>query len=181
MERTRHGQSGVTLIVTLIFLAMFMLMALTIVNSGLVNVKVAANQQHTVEARDAAQQAVEKVISQDFTSAPASAAVALPVDLNADGKADYTAQVAAPACTSALPIKNTQLDLNDANDVSCFVGSGSQNTGILTGSTSGAGSSLCESTQWDVASTVTDAAVTNAAVTVHQGIGVRVPAPAVCP
>lgn len=181
MKFFRRSQSGVTLIVTLIFLAMFMLITLAVVNSGLTNVKVAANQQHTVEARNAAQQAVEQVISQDFTAAPASAAAAVPVDVNADGKADYTAQVAAPACISALPIKNTQLNLNDPNDVSCFVGSGSQNTGILTGSTSTAGSSLCESTQWDVASTVNDAGVTNAAVTVHQGIGVRVPAPAVCP
>ncbi|KWR89997.1 pilus assembly PilX N-terminal domain-containing protein [Cupriavidus sp. IDO] len=181
MKRTRHKQAGVTLIVTLIFLAMFMLIALAIVNSGLINVKVVANQQHTVEARDVAQQSIEQVISNDFTSAPASAAVALPVDVNADGKADYVAQVAAPACTSALPLKNTQLDLNDAGDVSCFIGSGSQNTGIITASTKDAGNSLCNATQWDVAATVNDSGVTNAAVTVHQGIGVRMPAGSVCP
>jgi hypothetical protein len=46
----------------------------------------------------------------------------------------------------------------------------------------GAGNSLCANTQWDVAATVTDATAntTNATVTVHQGVGQRVPIGTTC-
>ncbi|WP_354685726.1 pilus assembly PilX N-terminal domain-containing protein [Cupriavidus necator] len=179
-RQLRRRQTGVTLVVTLVFMVLFLLIAVAMVNSGLVNVKVAANQQHTAEARDVAQQAVEQVISNDFTKAPAAVAVPVPVDVSGDGKADYVAQVAQPDCLASKPMKNVELDLNDADDVSCLIGSGVQNTGIVT-ATNNAGNSLCNATQWDVAATVNDAANTGTVATVHQGVSVRMPTGSVCP
>ncbi|WP_455279350.1 pilus assembly PilX family protein [Cupriavidus necator] len=176
-RQLRRRQTGVTLVVTLVFMVLFLLIAVAMVNSGLVNVKVAANQQHTAEARDVAQQAIEQVISNDFTKAPA--AVAVPVDVSGDTKADYVAQVA-PECLASKPMKNVELDLNDADDVSCLIGSGVQNTGIVT-ATNNAGNSLCNATQWDVAATVNDAANTGTVATVHQGVSVRMPTGSACP
>jgi Tfp pilus assembly protein PilX len=177
-RQLRRRQAGITLVVTLVFLVLFLLIAVAMVNSGLINVKVAANQQHAVEARDVAQQAIEQVISNDFTKAPA--AVAVPVDVSGDSKADYVAQVAQPACVASKPMKNVELDLSDADDVSCMIGSGVQNTGIVTAGNN-AGNSLCNATQWDVAATVNDADNTGTVATVHQGVSVRMPTGSVCP
>ncbi len=180
MHRTRRRQSGATLLITMIFVVIFLLLVISLVSSGIVNTKVAANQQHNVEAVSAAQQGIEQVISQDFTAAPASANV--PVDVNGDGKTDYTAQVAAPVCQNSTAITNAQLDVNNADDVSCFVGNGNNNTGIIDTSGNGGGNSLCNATQWDVSATVNDTSgTTNANATLHQGIAVRVPYGTACP
>lgn len=123
--RQSARQSGVTLVVTLIFLAIFMGIVVMMMNSGVINTKIAANQQYGLEARSAAQQGIEQVISVDFTSNPVATNV--PVDVNGDGKTDYTAQVAAPTCLATKQISNTQLTLdptnpNFATDSSCFGG-----------------------------------------------------------
>lgn len=107
MRRLSARQSGVTLVVTLIFLAMFMGIVVMIMNSSVINTKIAANQQYGVEARGAAQQGIEQVISQDFTANPVATSV--PVDVNGDGTPDYTAQVAAPVCKATKQIADTQL------------------------------------------------------------------------
>ncbi|MGO4304470.1 pilus assembly PilX family protein [Cupriavidus sp. RAF12] len=179
MQRTRRQQSGTTLLVTLVFLVIFLLMTISLVNSGVVNTKITANQQHGVEAKNAAQQGIEQVISQNFTANPVAASV--PVDVNGDGTADYTAQVAAPVCETSKPIKNIELDETSADDVSCFVGGGNNNTGILPPSGGGGGNSLCNATQWDVRASVNDSGTTAATATLHQGVAVRVPYGTACP
>ncbi len=185
MTRMQRRQSGATLVVTLIFLAVFLILTIAIINSSVVNTKVAANQQHTVEARNAAQQGIEQVISQNFTINPAAAAANVPVDVNGDGTTDYVAQVSTPVCETSKQVMNTELDVTNADDISCFVGNGNQNTGLLTGSGgsggSGGGGSLCAATQWDVQANVNDSAGTAANVTLHQGVAVRVLAGTPCP
>lgn len=181
MTRHQRRQSGATLVVTLIFLAIFLILTMAVVNSSVVNTKVAANQQHAVEARNAAQQGIEQVISQNFTANPAAAATNVSVDVNGDGTADYVAQVTTPVCEASKPIMNTDLDTSNAEDVSCFVGNGNQNTGMLTASGGGGGNSLCNATQWDVAATVNDSTGTAANTTLHQGVAVRVPMGTACP
>lgn len=180
MSPIRRRQDGATLLITLVFLVVFLLLTISLVGSSVVNTKVTANQQYTVEARHAAQQGIEKVISQDFTAAPVAQAVA--IDVTGDGKPDYTAQVAAPICQTSKPVKNIELDETNADDVTCYVGNGNGNTGIVqAGSGGGGGNSLCNATQWDVAATVDDTAVTSARATLHQGIAVRVPYGTACP
>ena len=44
--RQSARQSGVTLVVTLIFLAIFMGIVVMMMNSGVINTKIAANQQY---------------------------------------------------------------------------------------------------------------------------------------
>ncbi|AOY91689.1 pilus assembly protein [Cupriavidus sp. USMAA2-4] len=178
-QHKQAREQGMTLVVTLIFMVIFLLLVISLIHSSVVNVKVAGNQQHTVEARSAAQQAIEQTISQDFTANPAAAASSVAVDVNGDGTADYVAQASAPVCTSSQPIKDTDLDTTNADDVSCYLGNGNQNTGILTSTASG-GNSLCNSTQWDVQASVNDS-TTGANVTLHQGVAVRVPVGTTCP
>ncbi|MGT2491682.1 hypothetical protein ACU4GD_16950 [Cupriavidus basilensis] len=90
-----------------------------------------------MEAQNAAQQGIEQVISKDFTANPAAAAASVPVDVNGDGSADYTAQVAAPVCQTSKPVKNTDLDTVQMPTTFRFVGNGNQDTGILTASGGG--------------------------------------------
>ena len=179
MSPIRHRQEGVTLLITLVFLVVFLMMTISLVGSSVVTTKVAANQQYTVEARHAAQQGIEQVISQDFTAAPVTKSVS--VDVTGDGKPDYTAQVAAPVCQTSKPVKNVELDETNADDVSCYVGNGNNNTGIVPAGGGGSGNSLCNGTQWDVAATVSDTAVTGSRTTLHQGVAVRVPYGTACP
>lgn len=183
--RKSARQSGVTLVVTLIFLAIFMGIVVMMMNSGVINTKIAANQQYSLEARSAAQQGIEQVISADFTAKPVATSV--PVDVNADGKTDYTAQVDAPACVAIKPIANTQLTTdttnpNFATDSSCFSGvNNNSDTGILTPAGTPGNMSNCSATQWDVAASVNDANGTGVNTRVHQGVAVRVLTGAACP
>ncbi|MGM3273555.1 pilus assembly PilX N-terminal domain-containing protein [Ralstonia sp. 24A2] len=178
-------QSGVTLVVTLIFLAIFMAVVVMIMNSSVINTKIAANQQYSVEARGAAQQGIEQVISQDFTANPVATSV--PVDVNGDGKTDYTAQVAAPVCMATKQIADTQLTTDPTNpnytsDSSCFGGvNNNSDTGILTSAGTPGGMSNCSATQWDVAANVNDANATSTNTTLHQGVAVRVLTGTACP
>ncbi len=178
MRRLSTRQSGVTLVVSLIFLAIFMAIVVMMTNSSVVNTKIAANQQYSMEARSAAQQGIEQVISVNFTSSPVATAV--PVDVNGDGKADYTAQVAAPVCTATKPILNVELNASNADDASCYAGNGNQDTGVI-GSGSVGGHSNCDATQWDVAASVNDTNATSVSTTLHQGVAVRVPSGTTCP
>ncbi|WP_439892087.1 pilus assembly PilX N-terminal domain-containing protein [Ralstonia sp. 25C] len=183
--RRSAQQSGVTLVVTLIFLAIFMAVVVMIMNSSVINTKIAANQQYGVEARGAAQQGIEQVISQDFTANPVATSV--PVDVNGDGKPDYTAQVAAPQCLATKQIADTQLttdptNANYAADSSCFSGvNNNSDTGILTAAGTPGGMSNCSATQWDVAASVNDANATSVNTTLHQGVAVRVLTGTACP
>lgn len=179
MKSLRRRQDGATLLITMVFLVIFLLMTIGLVGSGVVNTKITANQQHGVEARHVAQQGIEQVISKDFTAAPTATSV--PVDVSGDGRTDYTAQVAAPVCQASTALRNSELDTTNADDVSCFVGNGNNDTGILTGSGAAGGNSLCNATQWDVAANVSDPGVTSTSATLHQGVSVRVPYGTACP
>ena len=185
--RTMHKrQSGVTLVVTLIFLAVFMAIVVSMLNSSVINTKIAANQQYGVEARAVAQQGIEQVISQDFTANPVASSLA--VDVNGDGKVDYTAQVAAPTCTASKTLLDTELTNDQTNpnfaaDQSCRAGGTNSDVGVLTtnGVSNGSGPSHCGATQWDVMANVNDANNTGTNATLHQGVAVRVLAGTACP
>jgi hypothetical protein len=69
----------------------------------------------------------------------------------------------------AQSIKNSDLDLADAEDAGCSVGS-NQNFGVA-GATNG--NSECANSVWDVTAVATDM-TTQASVKVTQGVAVRV-------
>ncbi|OIR03324.1 hypothetical protein GALL_145960 [mine drainage metagenome] len=176
----KHKQRGATLLVALVMLVVLTLLVISAIRSSTTNLRIAGNMQTQSENTAAAQQAIEQVISGNFTSNPASSVVT--VDINNSGTPEYTATVAQPLCTGSMPLKNSNLDMTNPNDVPCFSSSVASNTGIV--STSGmpatTGQSWCLSQQWDVQAQATSIAGNGANVTVHQGVALRVPAGTGC-
>lgn len=171
--RSRRAPRGFTLVTTLIFLAIFMILAISMVGASMVNTRIAANQQFRLEAKTVAQQGIEQVISQPFATTPITTTTNVPVDVNGDGTNDFTAKVAPPTCINTKPVLNQDLDPTDPNDLGCMFSGSGQNTGIIP-SGGAAATAPCQATQWEVQSSVTDSGNTAASVTVHQGVSVRV-------
>ena len=172
-HNTPNAESGATLVVAMIMLVLLTLFVLAAINMTSINFRVMGNEQARNESIAAAQQGIEQVASSNFTVNPQP--VAVNVDINGDGTTDYVANVAKPVCMNSIPIKTTELSVTDPNDIACFASSATPG-GPPTGST---GNSLCNNTQWDVKSTVTDNR-TGSAVNLHQGLGVRVPVGTTC-
>ena len=172
----RH-QQGSTLLVSLVMLVLLTLLALSAMNATTTSIQVVGNAQIHVEANAAAQQAIEKVISGNFTANPVASAI--PVTINA---ATYTAQVEAPVCTSSIGISNNQLDPATAIGAACLGSGSASNTGIIaaSGAVATTTQSWCSQQQWDIRATVSDSD-SGADTAVHQGIFLRVPAGTACP
>ena len=172
-----QAQRGATLVIAMIMLMLLTLFVLAAVNMTSINFKVMGNEQGRNESIAGTQQAIEQLISTDFTASPAP--VTTNIDINGDGNTDYVANIATPTCLNSIPIKTTdpQLNITNPNDVACFASSASSTSGIVP-AVSG-GNSLCNNTQWDVKGSVTDAR-TGSSVNVHQGIGVRVAVGTAC-
>jgi type II secretory pathway pseudopilin PulG len=177
----RTPQRGFTLVMTLIFLVIFMLFAISMVSSSMINTRVAANQQYRLEAGTVAQQGIEQVMSQPFTRVPITAITNVAVDVNGDSVTDFTAQVAPPVCTGSKPVLNQDLDPTNPNDLGCMFSGSSQNTGVLLPGGGAVPAPPCSATQWDIKSTVTDPNNTATSVTLHQGVAVRVLHGTTCP
>jgi hypothetical protein len=159
-----------------------MLFAISMVSSSMINTKVAANQQYRLEASTVAQQGIEQVMSQPFIQVPITTITSVPVDVNADTTADFTAQVAPPVCLDSKVIPNASLPLGDV----CKVPNNPNGNLTLPGPAASTSPppvapSMCSATNWDIQSSVTDANNTAVAVTVHQGASVQVPIGTPCP
>jgi Tfp pilus assembly protein PilV len=169
-------QRGASLVVSLIMLVMITLLALSVINMSTMNLRVASNEQIRTQQVASAQQAIEQVASTNFPANPQPVAVA--VDVNGDGSPDYNVQVAKPVCNNSVPIKLVELDIAQSSDVACFASAASSGSGAV--GSAGSGNSVCANTQWDVSATATDTANSGATVTVHQGVGQRVPIGTTC-
>ena len=169
----RGNQSGAVLLVSLIIMVVLTLFTLAAINFTNTQSRIAGNLQVKTELKAAAQQAIEQVISGNFSANPA--AVVVPFDVNSDGIPDYSVTVA-HNCVSYLTIPNDNLVITNAEDASCTQSAAAQNTG-LDGTPPG-DPSLCANTLWDVEATAVDASTatfkTGASVKMHQGIGIRV-------
>lgn len=176
----RQKQRGATLITALVMLVALTLLVVSAIRSSNTNLRIAGNMQVSEEATAAAQQAIEQIISGNFTDNPASSVIT--VDINNNGTPDYTASVAQPACTGSVALMNANLDMSNANDVPCFSSSTASNTGIFaaSGTPATTGQSWCYAQQWDVQAQATSLTGTGAAVTTHQGVSLRVPAGTTC-
>lgn len=172
-------QRGSTLLVALIMLVLLTLIAVSAVNSTTTSIQVVGNAQFREEAGAVAQQAIEQVISSNFTVAPVSSPIS--VDINKDGKVDYTGQVDTPICTSSIALTNNQLNPLNPADQPCISSGQSTTTGIVGASGVVATTqSWCYKQSWDIKSTVADSN-TGASTTVHQGVYIRVPTGTACP
>lgn len=179
MMVSKRRQQGATLFVALIMLVVLTLFAVTAINLSNTNLRIAGNMQAIAEAEAAAQQAIEQVVSNNFTANPV--AQNIPIDINNDGTADYTASIPKPTCQSSKPLRNVDLDSSIAADAKCLGSGAVSNSGIVSIASGGTGTqqSWCYKQQWDVQASVTDSR-TGASVTLHQGVFVRVPAGTGC-
>lgn len=168
---TRNKQHGAVLFLALMLMVALTLLVLSAVRAGNTNLRIAGNMQMQGETAAAAQQAIEQVISFNFTSNPV--ATSIPVT---NGLTTYTVNVAQPVCLVSLPILN-----NDPALPPTCINSGSQNTGIFnaSGVPSTGTPSMCYTQQWDVQATVLDNS-SGATTTLHQGVGLKVPVGTVC-
>lgn len=171
----KYKQRGSTLITALIMLIVLTLLVVSAIRSGNTNLRIAGNMQMQEEAVAAAQQALEQIISYNFTAAPASSVVN--VDINNDGTIDYTANVAQPVCLGSTALTNSTPNLPAA----CLSSGAATNTGIM--SASGVaiitGQSWCYAQQWEVRASATSTS-TGATAAVHQGTTLNVPAGTTC-
>lgn len=169
-------QRGSTLLVALVMLMLLTLVALSAMNASTTNIQVVGNAQFREEANAAAQMAIEKVVSSDFTINPVPASSVVNV-----GGTNYIATVAVPACKSTVPIDNSLLDEKDPLDTVCLSSGSLQNTGVMNASgVLSTTQSWCYQQTWDVKATV-DNSDTGANTNVHQGVSLRVPAGTDCP
>ena len=176
---SRKRQEGATLIVALIMLVLLALFGLSGYHTALTDMKTSGNMQARTEALNAAQEAIETVISTpQFVANPANA-LQTPcgapntycTDYNGDGVPEYTVRLApAPTCVTMKMIKVVELNLENPEDLGCAVGQ-SQHFGVA--GAGGAGDSLCANSVWQVTAEATSS-VSNAKVTASQGVGIRV-------
>ena len=173
-----HRQQGVTLVVALIMLVLLTLLALTSFNVSKSNLQVVSNMQQRDEAIAAAREVIEETISSTRFFETPNNVLAEPcggpnqrcIDTNGDGRSDVTvALTPPPSCVKAQSIKNTELDVTIDDDAGCTIGA-PQIFGVAGAVT---GNSECANSIWEVTAVATDP-TTQAAVTVTQGIAVRV-------
>jgi Tfp pilus assembly protein PilX len=178
MTPTMHRQRGSTLVIALILLVLLTLFATSSMNTAKTNLTVVGNMQASSEATNVSTRVVETVISTpQFIATPTNAIInpcgapnTVCTDVNGDGTNDYTTTLApAPTCVSVTPIKNSQLNLSNPEDLGCAAGQ-QQQFGVAGASS---GDSLCSSTVWEI-NAQTTGTTSGASATVVQGVGVRV-------
>ena len=98
----RRGQAGSTLIISMIMLVLLTLFVLSAINSGMINLRIAGNTQAQDEARAAAQQAIENIVSSyaNFYPTP-SPTVTANISINNDPSGNYSVTRSVPLCKSA--------------------------------------------------------------------------------
>lgn len=190
----RSRQGGATLLVSMIMLLLITMLALTSFRLASGNLKIVGNMQGRNQVLTAAQNAIERVVSNPlFTATPTSALPMLSpddlpspciatanttcVDINGDGATDITVRVGstrtdgvfetAPCVQQVKPVANASLDLSRADDASCSVGVG-QTFGVI-GANSG--NSMCTEMLWEVKAEASDI---QAAASAAISAGVRV-------
>lgn len=125
IEYSRSGQTGASLLVSLIMLVVITLLALSAINSSNINLRIAGNVQARDEARAAAQQAIEKFISNYSSFYPTlpTGVTTYNIDIDKDATNDYVVSVAVPTCKRAapqVPPKTTECANGAKSGLSCW-------------------------------------------------------------
>ena len=181
-------QRGATLVIALIMLILLTLFAVSALNTSTTNLKVVGNMQAQTEAFNAAQAAIESVISTPlFTTSPANAVTAvcagggfsanqMCTDYAGNWTTNYNAAAyivrltPQPACVTVRAIKLTELIFAFGSpDNECALGQ-AQQFGVVGAVT---GDSLCANSVWEITAE-TVAAVSGAKAAAVQGIGIRI-------
>jgi len=101
----RRSETGATLVVSLIMLTLITLMIIAALAIGTANFKTVTNMQFRDGAVDAANKAIDQVVSSAFALAPT--AETINVDLNNDLTTDYVVEIALPVCVRATKAEVT--------------------------------------------------------------------------
>lgn len=98
-------QRGATLVVALIMLALVTVIVTSAFTLSSTDMRAVGNVQMRDEAVAATNKAIEQLVSSPFAAAPA--AESIDVDINNDGRSDYTVDFDAPSCVGAQELKGT--------------------------------------------------------------------------
>lgn len=142
-----NRQRGSTLLVALVMLVLLTLTAISAMNASTGSIQIVGNAQFRAEANAVAQQAIERVISNNgFTLAPPAQQN---FDINGDGNNDFRVVFTPPpACVSIYYADpNSTVLPNDCK-------------GLI----------KCDWALWDITAFVTDLNGSGATSTIHQGI-----------
>lgn len=178
--KTRHAQSGITLVMSLIMMVVLTLLVVSAIRFGNINLKIAGNAQSEAEAVAATQVALEKVIEQVNLTPNIANVQAQPAMVVSTGGATYTVNVAKPACTFSKNIVYTELDPTKEADKACFEGA---DPGEIIFDKDGKPipkPTACKDQNWDVAATLLPDS-SGAQVSMLQGVSVRVGVEVQCP
>ncbi len=151
---TLRTQKGATLVVGLIMLVLLTLVVTSAFTLSTTNLKAVGNMQFRDEAIAAANVAIERVISSDFTTLPVGLTVVVDIDQN--GETDYTVVVIPPVCIQVAGVASS--------------------IETLSGVSSGVPYAADYTTVWDIQAQVSSSA-TGAAVTIRQGVRKRLTKP----
>ena len=106
MTHPNHSrETGATLVVSLIMLTLITLMIMAALTIGSANFKTVTNMQFRDGAVDAANKAIEQVVSSAFALAPS--AETINVDLDNNLTTDYVVEIALPVCVRATKAEVT--------------------------------------------------------------------------
>jgi Tfp pilus assembly protein PilX len=154
MPPTLQQQRGITLVIALIFLVILTLFAISGVNTGIVNLRTANNQQMMIEAESAAQQQIEGMLNSvtPFENALGAAATTANVDANGDGFNDFAVVTQPPKCLNIVPAPGYSYEF---------------------------AASAPKDTVWEVIAAASDN-VFGTSVTLRQGVKIRMKVSAVC-
>ncbi len=169
MISTMKQQRGVTLLVTLIILILITIMVISAFKLNKGNNQIVGNMQQRNQVLVAAQNSVEKIISNTSFTKAANVSKTSYASVNGSGNNDITI-VSIPTCLSIIPIPASALDATKDEDIGCMQGN-AQSYGI-TGTTN-TFSSLCSDALWNISAVATDN-MSKAQVNVNQGTAVRV-------
>lgn len=181
--KTPSSQSGATLVVTLIFLVLMSLFAISAFNSSSSNLRIVGNTQTRQESLAAANLAIEATISsvKFFQNPDGVAASPVLVDVDGNSVTDYTAVISpAPQCFRAKPILASDLPAapKDPTVSDTYAPCRpSQRLGgtFIDGGPAAAGTDpeSCANSEWNIRAQVTDAR-TNTMLAANQGVSVTV-------
>lgn len=177
MKAIPQRQQGAALFAVLVLLFAMGWFALSAFRISTQQLQIVGNSQAEQQATAAAQRAIDVTISSNAFTKDPTAVAAIPVvtDVDGDGTNDFTAKLdPKPKCVRVRPIKTMELDITRAADRVCLQSSGSGGSLIvMPGTPVVAGDSMCANSEWNIAAAVADSA-TNTAVTVQQGVTVRI-------
>jgi hypothetical protein len=198
MMALQRLQRGSTLIVSMVFLLIFLVMALSIFRGALTSSQAIGNMQWRNEAISAANEAIDRLLSNSNIASQAQIVtdqvndVPFAYDVNADNVTDVIVNFppvtidgisrAGPRCLRLRPIPPSELSPTRPEDAGCFASSSAGGIAIVGGSggaTPSTGStSLCADSEWSMTVRATDPS-TSTTVDVVQGFSMRVPTTAI--